>query len=127
MHIRIRLVIAWALAMLLALSFAGSGLTKLNPNQAMVERFENWGYSGSFARLIGVMETTGAILVLFPSLAAYGAGLLAVVMIGAVYTHLSTGIGDPSNAAKLMVITGILIALRARDARRLPARRVDSI
>lgn len=125
MHIRIRLVAAWALAILLALNFAGYGLTKLSPNQAMVERFENWGYSGPFARVIGVMEITGALLVLFPSFAAYGAGILAVVMIGAVYTHLSTGIGDPSTAATLMVITGILIALRGRDARRIPARRID--
>ena len=54
-----------------------------------------------------------------PSLAAYGALMIATVMVGAIYTHLSTGIGGPETAARMLVLAGALIALRAQDARPL--------
>jgi uncharacterized membrane protein YphA (DoxX/SURF4 family) len=121
--IRVRVVAAWAVAMLLALFFIQTGPGKLNPSPALVERFEGWGYSGGFARVVGIVETIGALIVLVPSLAAYGALLIATVMLGAIYTHLSTGIGGPETAAQMLVLAGALIALRARDARPLRKRR----
>ncbi len=121
--IRVRVVAAWAVAIMLALYFVQAGASKLNPSPALVERFEAWGYSGSFARAVGVLETTGAVLALVPSYAAYGALLISAVMIGAIYTHLSTGIGGPTLAAQMLVLAGALIALRARDARQLGRRR----
>ncbi len=124
--IRVRVVAAWAVAILLAIYFVQAGAGKLNPSPALVERFESWGYSGGFARIVGMLEITGAVLGLVPSLAAYGALLISTVMIGAIYTHLSTGIGGPATAAQMLVLAGALIALRARDARPLgKARRID--
>ena len=36
---------------------------------------------------MGIIELASAVLLLIPALAAYGAIMLAVVMIGAIYTH----------------------------------------
>jgi putative oxidoreductase len=118
-NIRVRVVAAWAVAILLALFFVQSGASKLGPSSPWVGRFEAWGYTGSLAPLIGVIETAGAFLALAPSLAAYGALMISAVMIGAIYTHLSTGIGSAATAAQMLVLSGALIALRARDARPL--------
>ncbi|HJO04500.1 MAG TPA: DoxX family protein [Acidobacteriota bacterium] len=124
--IRVRVVAAWAVAMLLALFFIQTGPGKLNPSPALIERFDAWGYSRGLAQAIGVVETTGAMIVLVPSLAAYGAWMLAIVMVGAIYTHLSTGIGSPESAARMLVLAGALIALRAQDAQPLRrTRRTD--
>ena len=121
-NIRVRVVAGWAVAMLLALFFIQTGPGKLNPSPALVERFEGWGYSGGFVQVVGVIETTGALIVLVPSLAAYGALMIATVMMGAIYTHLSTGIGSPEAAARMLVLAGTLIALRIQDA--WPLRRI---
>ena len=85
----------WLLAALLGLSFLAAGWPKLMPNDNMVARFENWGYSAEFAVVIGVLEMLGGLLVLIPKLAIYGAILIGILMLGAIYTHLSTGIGSP--------------------------------
>lgn len=117
--IRFRVVAAWAVAMLLALFFVQTGVSKLSPASAWGERFAGWGYSRGSAQLIGVIETAGAFLALVPSLAAYGGLVISAVMVGAIYTHLSTGIGSSVPAAQMLVLAGALIALRAREARPL--------
>lgn len=122
MQIRIRLVIAWTLAMLLALQFVTSGVPMLNPGPATLERFAAWGYGSGITRLTGVLATTGGIMVLMPTLAAYGAGILGVVMAGAIYTQLSTGIGSVGSSMVLLVMAGVVVALRAPQAHRFGKR-----
>lgn len=107
---------AWVLSVLLAFSFLASGFPKLSPAESMVTRFENWGYSGGFATLIGILEMSGSLLVLIPGLATFGAAIICTVMIGATYTHLSTGIGSPMTAMIFLVLAGILGWLRFKDA-----------
>ena len=69
------------------------------PNDNMVARFENWGYSSDFAVFIGMLEMLGGLLVIIPRLSAYGSVLIGTIMIGAVYTHINTGIGSAMFAA----------------------------
>ena len=78
-------------------------------------RFANWGYASWFVTVIGVLETLGGVLVLVPRLASYGAAVIAVVMVGAAYTHATTGIGSPTGALILIVLAGILAWLRWPD------------
>ena len=57
--------------------------------EVMHEQFAAWGYAAWFATVVGVIEVVGAVLLLIPRVAFYGAVLLLIVMGGAVYTHLS--------------------------------------
>ncbi|MCG8506977.1 MAG: DoxX family protein [Sphingomonadales bacterium] len=101
----------WTISVLLGLSFLAAGWPKVLPNDNMVARFENWGYTAEFASLIGVLEILAGLLVLVPRTALYGAMLIGVLMTGAIYTHLSTAIGSPLFAiiyALMAVALGIL-------------------
>ncbi|MCE7991872.1 MAG: DoxX family protein [Roseivirga sp.] len=92
---KVKNVLAWGLSVLVSLNFLMSGYPKVMPNAGMVRRFENWGFNEGFAILIGVLEILGGLLMLVPKTAFYGAVILSVVMIGAIGTHLITGIGGP--------------------------------
>ncbi len=105
-------VLAWVLAILLALTFISAGYPKVIPADSMITRFENWGYTAGFASFIGVVELMGGILVLIPRLSFYATILLAMDMIGAIYTHLSTGIGGPEFAIIALLLAVILAILR---------------
>lgn len=85
----------WALSGLLAVFFAGGAIGKLVGSQEMVEAFHAWGYPTWFMYVIGASEILGAILLLLPRknmlgapLRFWGAVSLAVIMVGAVGTHI---------------------------------------
>ncbi|NKB33490.1 MAG: DoxX family membrane protein [Pseudomonadales bacterium] len=105
----------WAIAILLGLSFIAAGWPKIMPSESMIRRFENWGYSAEFTTLIGILELTAGILVLLPKLAAYGSGMIFILMIGAIYTHLATGIGSILFAVIYLLMAACSIALNWRD------------
>ena len=111
----LRRLAPWVLAVVLGLSFLGSGLPKISPSEGMIARFEAWGYPPMFVVVIGLVETVGGLMVLVPRLAVYGAAVLAVDMIGAVYTHVSTGIGSPTPALVYLVLCVVLGWLRQPD------------
>ncbi|NER13014.1 DoxX family protein [Leptobacterium flavescens] len=102
-------ILKWTLIVLMALLFLSSAYPKILPNTAMINRFEAWGYQKWFLQFIGIAELLGTVLLCIPRFSFYGALTLIAVMIGAVYTHLSTGIGSPGFA----IITMILLALIA--------------
>lgn len=90
-----RRVALWALAGVLALAFAASGIGKLAGSENVVEGFEGWGYPLWSMYVVGVAEILGAALILVPGRKALGASLrfwgtmvLSVVMVGATGTHL---------------------------------------
>lgn len=80
----------WALQILLAVMFFMVGLSKFSDG-GWIERFTNWGYPDNVVYIIGALEVLGALGVLIPRLAAYAAGGLILIMIGAVLTHLVHG------------------------------------
>ena len=108
--------IAWTLEALLAASFIFAGFPKIQPGEMMLKRLANWGYSPEFTMLIGLLETTGGLLVLAPATADFGALIIGIMMIGAVWTHLSTGIGSPLFAAIYIAMAATLGVLRFPDA-----------
>lgn len=116
MQSKIKIYLSWTLSILLAASFIFAGYTKIPPGTNMVKRFENWGYNADFALLIGILEILGAILILIPRVTIFGAGLIIILMIGAIYTHLSTGIGSALFAFiyLAMAIAVLLLNLRNR-------------
>lgn len=102
-------ILKWALVLILALLFISSGYPKIIPGESMIERFSNWGYSKAFAQMIGAIESLGGVLLVVPRVSFYASLVLLFIMLGAIYTHISTGIGSPWFA----VITAVLLMLTA--------------
>lgn len=107
---------AWVIAVLLAASFLTAGYIKIPASDSMVRRFEAWGYSTEFVWVIGSLELLAGLLVLIPRISFYGASLIVILMIGATYTHLSTGIGSPIFALIYLMMGVTLAFLRFKDA-----------
>lgn len=88
---RTKTVLSWVVASLLAAGFIMAGLGKLTG--AANEMFAHWGYAAWFATFIGVIELAGAVGLLIPRLTRPAILGLAVIMIGAAYTHVANGEG----------------------------------
>ena len=104
--------VAWTLQILCALMFLFAGGSKLAGQQQMVDMFQAIGLGQWFRYLTGIIEVGGALLLLVPSLAFFGAIALAATMVGAVATHLFVIGGAPAAPAVLLVATGAIAFLR---------------
>jgi putative oxidoreductase len=85
----IKTILTWGLSLLLALFFLYVGYKKLAGNEVTVQHFQEWGYALWLLKLVGILEVTGALLLLFPSTVTSGAILLSLIMVGASYTLVS--------------------------------------
>ena len=100
------------LQILTAAAFLMAGLAKLTGQPMMVETFEKIGVGQSFRFVTGGIEVVSAVLLLIPSLASVGAGLLLCTMIGAVVTHLAVIGGSPVAAIILGTFAAIIFVGR---------------
>ena len=94
----------WTLSVLTAALFLLSAIPKLTM-PGWVGRFAAWGYPEWFLYVIAGLEIVGAIGLLVPRFAAHSAGLLIVIMFGAMYTHLTHDEGIWWNLAYLVCLT----------------------
>ena len=79
----------WILQISLAILFLCIGVSKLNPNAAYwMELFDKVGIGQWFRNFTGSLEVVCAILLLIPRTSAIAAAFLALIMAGAVATHL---------------------------------------
>ena len=92
-----------------------AGAQKFLARAAFEQVFEDFGLPVWSVPLVGVAEIVGAVLVLIPRTALYGAGLIGAVMLGAVGSHLLSGVGTavPAFVALLMAVAVAAIRLRA--------------
>ena len=104
----------WVVRGLLALAFAGAGGAKLYGVPMLVEEFQHIGAGQGFRYLTGALELLGAILILVPSLAAFGALLLICIMVGATLTHLFL-IGGSAVPALVLLALSAIVAYAKRD------------
>jgi putative oxidoreductase len=124
-----RTLTLWLISGALALLFLGAGLPKALGTGPAVEGFRQLGFSDHFRVLIGVLEVSGALGLLVPRLATWAAGGLAGLMVGAVCTHLATGLpGTGLPLAALVLLLGVALerwvdALFLDGAAPLPAAR----
>ena len=98
----------WVVRGLLALAFVGAGGAKLYGVPMLVESFQHIGLGQWFRYLTGALEVLGAILILTPSLAAFGAVLLICIMIGATITHLFVVGGSAVPALVLLALSAVV-------------------
>jgi uncharacterized membrane protein YphA (DoxX/SURF4 family) len=82
-------VLLWIVMLLLALVCLRSGWLKVTGNISWVRDFHRWNYPDWFRMLVGVAELISGALILIPRFAGYGASLFVVVMMGAIYTHMT--------------------------------------
>lgn len=107
-----RMTVIWVLSGLAAFAFLGAGAGKLTGAEPMVATFEKIGVGQWFRYLTGLLEVGGAIGLFIPGLGFFAAALLAMVMAGAVVTHLAVLGGSPAPALVLLVLTGTIAYLR---------------
>lgn len=116
-------VTLWIAASILALAFLASGASKLaQSREQLVARGYGWAedFSPAQVRLIGTAEILGAVGLVVPAalgvldvLSPAAATALAVLMAGAVMTHVRRGErAHVGAAATLAVLTAVLAVLR---------------
>jgi putative oxidoreductase len=113
-------VLLWGTTLFLALVCLRSGLTKLPGDGFWVRDFRRWGYPGWFRVAVGAAELAAFALLLVPRLAACGAALFALVMLGAIYTHAANGESSrlPFNFLLLALSVAVAFARRPAPLRR---------
>jgi putative oxidoreductase len=107
--------VLWTLQILSAAMFLFAGGLKLAGAPLMVQEFGVIGLGQWFRYFTGTIEVASAVLLLIPSLAAYGAAALFVTMIGAIVTHLFIVGGSPLIPIVLLASTGTIAWTRRRS------------
>jgi len=103
----------WVPALFLAWVFARQGWAKFSDTSGWARAFAFWHFPVWFRILIGVMEVVAAALLLARRTAPIGAGLIAVVMLGGMGTHLYWG--QPSQmTSELLPLILALVVLAGR-------------
>jgi uncharacterized membrane protein YphA (DoxX/SURF4 family) len=103
----------WLVTILLIFLFATQGLAKFSSTHRWAHDFANWGYPAWFRILAGALELAAALLLLIPRAAAYGAGVIVVIMLGGMLTRVTHG--DPSGVFhEIIPLAFALIVLFAR-------------
>jgi len=114
-----RNIIAWLLQGLLALAFLFAGGTKLSGSQEMIRNITGMGYPAWATYVIGAVEVLGAIGLLIPRFTRLAALGLALVMVGAVASHLFLTLllaSSATGAAVLLVLLLVVHFLRRPQA-----------
>lgn len=108
----------WTVRVLLGLAFIAAGAAKLAGAPPMVQLFDAIGIGQWFRFVTGVLELLGGTLILIPRTCVAGAGLLAVIMVCAVATHIMKIGGNPGPAVALLLLGIATLYLRLRFFRR---------
>ncbi|WP_088072370.1 DoxX family protein [Gottfriedia luciferensis] len=107
---------------ILIIVFLMSGIVKLSGNAQMLHDFkEVYGYSKGMMYLIGVFEVIGAIGLFVgywkKNIGKLASSGLAIIMAGAVFTHLHSGQGMNVALTPLILLVLTLIVLFSRGGK----------
>ena len=102
----IRNILAWMLTILLAIAFTFAGGVKLVNNPQMVQEFAQVGLGQWFRYFTGILEVSGAIGLLIPSVRFWAALQIAAVMVGATLTNIAV-----LHLPLMARVTAVLLAL----------------
>jgi putative oxidoreductase len=100
--------VLWVLQIASAAMFLFAGGLKLAGVPLMVQAFGVIGLGQWFRYFTGGLEVISAVLLLIPSVAAYGAAALVVTMVGAIITHLFIIGGSPVIPIVLLAATSTI-------------------
>lgn len=116
-HRSLKTVALWALTLLSSALFIAAAVPKLGDYGFFAARFDEWGYPGWFELAVGIAEVVGAIFLIIPGTAFYAAGLLGVIMAGAIFTHLAFGMAAYAIVPALLLIGLAYIGWQRRPER----------
>jgi len=103
----------WIPTLFLVYVFTSQGAAKFSDTSGWAKAFAAWHFPVWFRILVGVFEITASILLLTRRTASIGAALIALVMLGAMATHIFTG--QPRYVtSEVLPLTLSLIVLRGR-------------
>ena len=83
-----RALAIWVPTVLLMLIFLPQGWSKFSDTSGWAVAFRVWGYPTWFRITIGVLETLGALSLLWGRTAMLGAALIIAIMLGGTGTHI---------------------------------------
>ena len=109
-------VALWVFALFLAWVFIRQGTAKFSDTSGWARAFRVWHFPVWFRVLIGVLETSAALLLLTRRTAFAGAVIIIVVMLGAMGTHVYWGRPGQVTSEILPLMLAILVATGRRKA-----------
>lgn len=107
---KIKIIIHWVLAGLVAFVFIGSATSKFTADAAMLQQAASNGLGASKMQIFGAIEILSAFLFLYPRTGVLGTLLLVAYMGGAIATHLQHDLplAAPVAIAAFVWIVGVL-------------------
>lgn len=107
-RLRAHTIAVWTLSVAAAGMFLMAGGSKLSGAPQMVGLFDAIGVGQWFRYLTGGIEVLGAVALLIPAVALYGAIALGATMVGAVLTHFFVVGGSPAIPVVLLAATSFI-------------------
>jgi uncharacterized membrane protein YphA (DoxX/SURF4 family) len=118
-HFKGKRMIMWVLQILVGVLFILQGYLKLSGKPEVVENFQRWGYQDWFLTLIGTLEILGGLGLLVKMTARWAASGLALLMLGAAWTHISNSEGAATVVPLIVLVLLLVVAcLRWPKSRR---------
>ena len=114
---RFKKAVTWSLQIILAMIFLTVGMAKISGVQSSVDLFQSVGMGQWLRYLVGMVEVACSVLLLFGPYASFGAGVLMIVMAGAVMSHLLLIGGSVAPSLGLGLIAGCVLYLRRQIQR----------
>ena len=109
-------VVLWIFALFLAWVFIRQGTAKFSDTSGWARAFNAWHFPVWFRILIGVLETSAALLLLTRRTAFAGAVIIIVVMLGAMGTHIYWGRPGQVTSEILPLFLSSMVALGRRKS-----------
>jgi putative oxidoreductase len=109
-------IVLWVFALFLAWVFIRQGYAKFSDSSGWARAFRTWHFPAWFRVLIGIGETTAAVLLLMPRTATAGALVIIVVMLGAMATHAYWGHPSQMTSEILPLFLATMVAIGRRKA-----------
>jgi hypothetical protein len=122
-HIKVvaKTLALWLPTAMLLFIFVPQVWNKLSETGGWAVAFRIWGYPTWFRITIGVLETFGALCLLWSRTAIFGAALIIAIMLGGTGTHIVKEHGRHVTSEIVPItLATIVLVLRLRARRRGP-------
>ncbi len=107
-------VLTWIAIALGAVAYAGAGTSKVLGVEQMAQSFTHFHLPLWFMTFIGACEIAGAIGLLIRRLSALAAVCLAIIMVGAIYMHVTYDAPPMAAPAAVLLVLMIFVAWQRR-------------
>lgn len=107
-------LLLWVPTLFLVYVFARQGPAKFSDTSGWARAFAVWQFPVWFRILIGVAETTAALLLLSRRTASVGAAIIALVMLGGMATHIYWGQPKQITSEVLPLVLALIVLVGRR-------------